>query len=441
MKLWKNGFSLLLLAAVAWAVMQSFAPAKIERSKVIKKDFASKPAVAALHQYGPLVVKKSADGKIHLTAEMLLTGSDEAEMEEVLSRFDIDVNESANELRLTTDLGIQSCNTVNDRMTIKYNDGHKVKGVNNFKVNMTLEVPNPERLRLENKYDLIELVDDYKGALTVQLYSGDFSAANLGKLELDLKYGKARMNELDAAKLVLYDSELRAGNVRAGVDVVSKYSKCEIGMVGGDLRMETYDERWKVGHVMGKLTLNDKYSDFQFGNLFSAQIQVFDGNFLALQVGNLEISDTKYAAYKFNSVDKLTIGNSFDDEYTMDKAGSISARDSKYTEYRVGNLLSAFKLEQSFDDMVLLNGVGAGFKAIYVNGKYTKLTADIAPEANFGVSVDMKYGKFDYPKNRLNLSQQLEKDSDIKLVGTVGSGAAGTNSFTVMGFDNTVTWR
>jgi hypothetical protein len=441
MKNWRNAFSILGLVVGLFACLQSFAPAKIERSKVIKKDFAGKAEVSVLHQYGPLVVKKSADNRVHLTAEMLLTGSDEAAMEEVLDRFDIDVEESGSLLRLKTSLGIESCNTINDRMTIKYNDGKKVKGVNNFKVNLTLEVPNPEKMTLENKYDRIELLDDYPGALNVKLYSGDFLAANLGNFELDLKYGKARMNELDAAKLVLYDSELHTGNVRAGVDVVSKYSKCEIGMVGGDLRMETYDERWKVGHVMGKLMLNDKYSDFQFGNLFNAQIQVFDGNFLALQVGNLEIHDTKYAAYKFNAVDKLTIGNSFDDEYTMDKAGSISARDSKYTEYRVGNLLGSLKLEQSFDDLVLLNGVGAGFKAILVNGKYTKLTADIAPEASFVVTVDMKYGKFNYPENRLNLTQQLEKDNNIKLVGTVGSGDAGTNSFTVTGFDNTITWR
>jgi hypothetical protein len=439
MKNWRNAFSILLLAIGLFACLQSFAPAKVERSKVIKKDFASKPDVAALHQYGPLVVKKSADGKVHLTAEMLVTGTDEADMEEVLSRFDIAVQESATSLRLTTDLGIEGCNTINNKMTIKYNDGKKVKGIHDYKVNMTLEVPNPERLLLENKYDRIELVDDYLGELRVKLYSGDLSAANLGGLDLDLKYGKARVQKIWKATLLIYDAEFRSGDLQE-MKASTKYSRVEIGNVTGNLTLETYDEHWKAGNVGGKLTLNDKYSDFKFGNIGDAKMMLFDSEFTAEEVGNMEIQDTKYSEYKIRSVGSLTLGNVFDDDYRVQSAGRIKAQDSKYTEYRVERLGKQFTLTQSFDDTVELSAVASDFNQIGIDGKYTELTLSIAEGANFNFVVDMKYGKANYPAKRVNSQKHLEKDNQLQIEGSVGA-AGQENSLRLTGFDNTLEWR
>ncbi len=440
MKLWKNAFSILLLAIGLFACLQSFAPAKIERNKVIKKDFDAKAEVSASHQYGPLTIKKSTDGRIHLEAEMLLTGSDEAAMEEVLSRFDIAVRESGNELRIETDLGIEGCNTINNKTTIKYKDGKKVKGVGDFKVNMTLWVPSPDRLKLDNKYDRIELTDDYAGELRVMLYSGDFVASNLGgSLDLDLKYGKAKLGSVGKAKLAIYDSEVRTGDVQ-GLKVSSKYSKFEVGNIAGDAALETYDEHWKAGNVGGKLTLNDKYSDFKFGNIGDAKMMLFDSEFTAEEVGNMEIQDTKYSEYKIRSVGSLTLGNVFDDDYRVQSAGRIKAQDSKYTEYRVERLGKQFTLTQSFDDTVELSAVASDFNQIGIDGKYTELTLSIAEGANFNFVVDMKYGKANYPAKRVNSQKHLEKDNQLQIEGSVGA-AGQENSLRLTGFDNTLEWR
>ncbi len=443
MKLWKKGFSLLLLTAAVWALMQSFAPAKLERSKVIKKDFDAKSAVAANHQYGPLTIKKSGDGRIHLEAEMLLTGSDEESIEDVLGRFDVEVAESPTELRLETDLGIEGCNTINNRMTIKYKDGHKVKGINEMTVKMTLFVPNPERLSLENKYDRIELADDYNGALRVSLYSGDLVAANLGgSLDLELKYGKAKLQNIGMAKLEIYDSEVRTGDVQQA-EVSSKYSQFVMGDVAGNLKLQTYDEHWQVGSVGGQLTLDDKYSDFKFANIGGASMMLFDAEFTAEEVGNMEIRDTKYSAYKITTAGSLKLGNVFDDEYRVQVAGRIEAEDSKYTEYRVGKLGKQFTLRQSFDDTVELEGVAADFNQIGIDGKYTELTLSIAEGAQFKFEVDMKYGKVNYPDRRVETRKHLEKDSQITIEGNVGAAQTGgqVNSLKLSGFDNTLEWR
>lgn len=440
MQNWRNAFSIFLLAIGLFACLQSFAPAKLERSKVIKKDFDSKSEVVALHQYGPLIVKKSADGRIHLTAEMQVTGNDEQDIDAVLGRFDIESRESSSRLELKTQLGIESCNNINGKMTIKYNDGFKAKGVSGYKVNMTLEVPNPEKLSLENKYDQIELADDYNGALRVKLYSGDLNAANLGgSLYLDLKYGKAKLGNIGQANVQVYDSEVRAGDSRE-FKASSKYSKFDLGSVAGDLQLETYDDHWKAGNVGGKLMLRDKYSDFKFGNIGDAKMMLFDSEFTAEEVGSMEIQDTKYSEYKIRAVGSLTLGNVFDDDYRVQSADRIKAQDSKYTEYRVEKLGKQFTLTQSFDDTVELNAVASDFNQIGIDGKYTELTLSIAEGANFNFVVDMKYGKANYPAKRVNSQKHFEKDNQLQIEGSVGA-AGQENSLRLTGFDNTLEWR
>jgi len=443
MKLWKKGLEILLLSAVVVGLSQSFAPAKMERTKVIKKDYDAKAEIEVNHEYGPLTIKKSSDGRTHLEAQLLVTGTDEASMEELMGRFDVVTTESGSSLRVTTKLDIERMNNTNDKATIKFCDGKKVKGINDFKVNMTLYVADPERMSLSNKYERIELVDEYRGDLRVVLYSGDLVANNLdGQFDLDLKYGKARLNNLGKARLVLYDSELKAANVKA-LKASSKYSKFVVGDVGGDLDLVTFDENWEVGNVGGKLTLNDKYSEFKFGNIGQAVMVVFDADFKMGDIKDLNIRDSKYSSYKINKVGKMELVAVFDDDYEVQEVKHLNAQNTKYSEYRIGNLGSHFALMQSFEDAVRLDKVSAEVGYIFMEAKYSKLDMDIAEGAQFEFLVDMQYGKVDFPERRVEIRKHEENNNRLSIVGRVGPVLSGSEVKTVKirGFQNTVTWR
>lgn len=443
MQNWRNAFSVLLLAIGLMAVLQSFAPAKIERNKVIKKDYDAKAEVQVSHQYGPLTIKKSSDGRIHLEAEMLLEGRDDKDIEAVLERFDVEVQESGDQLLVRTRLNIESCNTVNDNMTIKFTNGQKVKGLSQMLVKMTLYVADPERMSLSNKYDRIELTDDFNGDLKVDLYSGELLAGSLGgRFQLDMKYGKARLGSVGRAKWVVYDSEVLAGPIQEA-EVSSKYSEYVLGAVAGNLRLETYDDNWQVGDIAGKLTLNDKYSEFSLNNVGAADVVVFDGKLAARRVGELNLRDTKYTQYSLDEVGKLDITSVFDDDIKVIAAGQVTASDSKYTEYRVGKLKKQFYLSQSFDDNIRLDEVAADFNMVSVDGKYTELDIHIAEGANYQVSADMKYGDFDYPQNRLTVRVEREKNSSYELSAYGGTETTGEQAsrLTVKGFDMNVKLR
>jgi hypothetical protein len=451
MKLWKKGFNILLVAVLGLALLQSFAPPtfgtlgkeKTERTRVIKKDFDAKEELRASHEHGPLFVKKSTDGRTHVEAEILVTGTDEASIEEMLGRLDLETREAADLLELRTNMGIQNWSKVNDRATVKFCDGDKIKGISDFKVTMTLFVADPKQLKLSNKYDKIELTDAYKGDLAVNLYSGDLIAGDLGgRFHLDLKYGKAKLGAVGKANWVIYDSEINAGPIQSAI-VSSKYSEYRIGPVSDDLALETYDEEWRIGDIGGKLVLNDKYSEFKLGNIGSAKIQVFDGQLEMQNVGELSIDDTKYTEYKLTSVDKLKLGNVFDDSYVIGSLGAAEIQDSKYTEYKIANLTKSFNIGQSFDDAINLDKVAAGFNLIQFDGKYTELVMDIADGAVFEFSVNQQYGSVDYPETRAKTQKHVEKNSRLEVVANVGGEQTGgqVNTVKVTGFDNTVKWQ
>jgi hypothetical protein len=451
MKLWKKGFNAFLFAILGLAILQSFAPPsfgtlgkeKTERTRVIKKDFDAKAELMASHEHGPMFVKKSTDGRTHVEAEILVTGTDEASIEELLGRLDLETREAADQLELRTNMGIQNWSKVNDKATIKFCDGDKIKGVSDFKVTLTLFVADPKQLKLSNKYDKIELTDAYNGDLAVNLYSGDLIAGDLGgRFALDLKYGKAKLGAVGKSVWAIYDSEVSSGPIEAA-KVSSKYSEFRIGPVSGDLALETYDEEWRMGDIGGRLTLNDKYSEFKFGNVGSAKIQVFDGQLEMQNVGELSIEDTKYTEYKLASVEKLQLGNVFDDSYDIVSLGSAEIQDSKYTEYEIDNLAKALSIGQSFDDAIKLGKVAAGFHLIQFDGKYTEIEMAIAEGARFEFSVDQQYGDVNYPETRVKTRKHVEKNNRLEIVADVGGEQATgeVNSVKVTGFDNTVTWR
>jgi hypothetical protein len=438
MKDWKKAFSLTLLLT---SVFSAALFGQQDHNKTIKKDFERKPEVNIAHRYGPLVIKKSTDGKIHLQAALNIKGKQES-AEAVFEEFDLHTEENSNRLEVNTRFEVSTWNSVNGKTTIKFKNGARVTGLHDVKINLTVFLPDVQTINMENKYDKIVLEDDFAGALNVVLYSGELSARNIGDLTLDLKYGKANFQKGGKMKWTIYDSEIRAGDL-AGGEVSSKYSEVELANVAGSLSLETYDDKWKVGDVGANLEIDDKYSEFRFGNLEAVKLHLYDANFEAMKIKDISIEDTKYSEYKIKRAKSFQLRESFDDEFDIEILEGLNAFRSKYSEYKIGTLISTFSLTDSFDDAAKLYQVAADFNNIFLDGKYTELDVNIDESAEFKVSVEMEYGKFDYPEKKVDVRIYKEKDSQLLVEGFVGPEQR-TPPFDVLsvrGFDNTLIWR
>ena len=214
-----------------------------------------------------------------------------------------------------------------------------------FEISVVLRIPNNlKELTLENKYDDIEIGEEFPGDLNINLYSGKLKTKGIGgDLELTMKYSEASTEKAGKAKLDIYDSNLWLGELTA-LEVDSKYSEFEIDGVKGDVEIDAYDDKWEVGQVTGKMRINDKYSEFEFASIGDLEADIYDAEMIVESAKIVEIDESKYSEYKFGSVTSLRFDESYDDDVRVKTADELLVENSKYTEYRVDKLTSAFRL-------------------------------------------------------------------------------------------------
>lgn len=437
---WKKKFNLTLLVLF---LLGHIASAQVERTKKIDHSFDGKSVVELKHKNGPLIVQNSPDGKVHVHAEMVVQAKTDEAADAVFSHFELDADDLGDHLEITTGMDSYSRVQTNRKTWIKFGDGPKIYGVKDFDISVVLQVPsNLKELKLENKYDEINIREKLSSNLKVELYSGKLNTKDIdGTLEIEMKYGEARVGKTGAAKLDIYDSNLWLGEI-ASAEVESKYSEFDIAGVEGDLKIETYDDKWEVGHVNGLLAIKDKYSEFEFASLADVEADIYDAAFEVGSAGAINIDESKYSEYKFGKFKSLTIYAAYDDDIRVKEATSIVVKNSKYTEYRVEKLHEDFTIEETYDDTVDLNWVSGKFKKIYLDGKYTELEFSVDDGAHFEVNIDMKYGSFDFDEDRMETKTWREKDSQLFVKGFVG-GESDTPGgvFTLKGYDNDVDWN
>ncbi len=436
MKNWKNPFNLFFI--LSFLLMTQIATGQISDSKTIKKEFSNKKVVALIHSHGSILVQKSPDNKVYITATISAKAKDRASLDIVFDHFEIQTGEAGEKLNLQTAFKVDSWNTNNNTTTIKFKDGTKVKGIKELKLSATLLVPDLRDLKLENKYGNIQVETELTSNLAVQLFSGELSSTGGCKnLELNLKYSKAKLHEAGETKMNLFDSDIAIGDITSA-EVNSKYSEIEIGDVVGKLKLTSFDDKWEVGDVTGDLDISDKYSEFEFGSFRNAQATIFDGSLTAASGVDFNLANSKYSKYKIDKIGSMRFELSFDDKVEIKEAATLSAINSKYSDYKVEKLTSEFSIKQSFDDNINLDYVAASFNNIFLEGKYANLEMDIDDAAQFAVEVNLQHGKFNHPK--FNIKTQKEVGEKIEMTGNMG-GSSSNSSLIIKGFDNTVDWK
>jgi len=412
------------------------------------------------HRYALLKVTQSTDGKVHLNARMRIEGTNEDAIQSALAQFDIDINEFGNQVTIQTDLNIKNWNTRNGRTNLTFNNGVKVKGLKKLTIEMLLAIPDLKEVALKNKYEDIIIDHDFKGDADIEIYDGDFRAKNIvGELELNVKYGKAMMEDIGDADITLYDGEMEMENGKA-LKVSSKYSEYTIEDTES-LEISAYDDKFELGNIKGRLEIRDKYSEIKIGNFGEAELDIYDADLDGKKGGKLTIQDSKYSKYRFGELASLDIDESYDDEFilknmkeviinrtkytefsigqltgdlnvtsshddkfTVDALTNLIINESKYTEFEVGRLSGQVELLDSHDDKLDVRTVENNFKGLKMDGKYTKVYMDIPTAIKYEIDVDMTYGGIEYPESAFENQYYKEKGDVLAVKGKmIGAGA------------------
>lgn len=413
--------------------------AQNDKIRTIEKTFDGKTALWASHRYGDLVLKKGAGNQIKAVLTISASGKDEEEIQQFLNRFQLTASEAPDDkVDFKTDDIIKNWKTVNGRTTIKFNDGQSFSGIQNFKMTLEIFVPKLRYATLENKYAAIKAEEGTTTSLEIKMYDGAVDVpGQFENLVLDLKYGRGSVGHFSNCNAVLYDYDLTLGNGGA-LTMESKYSGLRIGNLQS-LKLDCFDDDFRIGAVSGFTDIQDKYSEFNFsGNLSDASFRLYDSKVEAKNGENIRVFESKYTEFSFQELNSLHFDSSFDDQVQVLKVGALSAGESKYTEFNADGLWKSLNFPSSFDDDIRVRNVGGSFEGLTFNGKYSDLSLPIPASVKYEIDAVLKYGKLVFPESAMETSFYKEKGDEITLKARAKGASENAPKLNIKSFDGAI---
>lgn len=199
------------------------------------------------------------------------------------------------------------------------------------------------------------------------------------ELQVEQKYGTVNMNDLTGKGMFdIKYGELRAKNLLApNLSMDISYSKVYVDA--------TKD-----------LDLTIKYSKINLGKGDNLKI---DSKYSGLVIGDCKdvILDSKYDDFRFKNVNSMTIS-------------------SMYTGYKIDQINSALTLTNSYGDFTV-KAIPAGFKNIKLSSRYASIRLGIAAGASYRLDGNFRYCDLKHPDGKLN---RMREDTSYEVHGTVG---------------------
>lgn len=405
----KNAFNILLL----FLVLPLLGTAQEEQQKTINKAFSGKERVSITHRYGPLQVEKSTDGQVKLVATLSARTKEAGDMQLLEKQFDLEIIESGDLLEVKTKFDIENWNSRNDIISLKFKDGSRLKQVKNLKITFKLQIPNLQALKLANKYDEINILEDINTDLEIVLYDGRLKTANIqGTLTVDTKYSKGSIGNFQNAALKFYDSTFNLGTGK-DIQLISKYSKLEFRNATS-LTINSYDDKISWKDVGGNIAIIDKYSDFVGGNFKNGKLDLYDSQ-ITIKNGEDIQAKSKYTKFRLGEVNTLSFELSYDDKVEALSLGNLKST-SKYTDYIFGKLQNGMQIN-SYDDTFQIGQFVGPLEGIDFTGKYSDIKFGLPPSAVYRIEAHAKYGKIQYSESQLETTYYKEKNDEIELKG------------------------
>lgn len=381
---------------------------------VIKESFEAASEVNIRHRRGPLNVAPSEDGKIHFEAEISFDSNDEAEAKKLIDAFSVKAGKVGDRVDIDSNLGIKSMNSIGNISTITMANGTKIKGIKNLKVYLTVKVPEVRRLKVDNRYNDINVYVEVKDELHVDAYSADLRIGNVGgNLTMSAKYSKGTVKDFKNGNIELYESKINFGKAQ-NLEMNAKYSTVEL--TGAQtFKAESYENKLKFGNIEGLFQIGDKYSTIYLSDIGDATLELYETDIKGVTAKDMQIK-SKYADMEWTSAGKIYFISSYEDDLTIAKATSLQALESKYSKYKIGELQEKLEIE-SFEDDIFISNAKASLDLIKIKGKYTELHCPISSSTPFQVDITSKYSSFDISEDDLEFTKYIEKGDSKEISG------------------------
>jgi len=320
------------------------------------------------------------------------------------------------------------------RMKIRGEKDIKLKA---FETRGELYIPADGQLALTSKYSNIEL-GDINGRLKLDLYNDKLFASMVGNhAEIKAKYTNMEFADMRDVSADLYNCDIEAGNM-GHLDLQSKYSKVFVKNAE-DLKIDSYNDKLYFD-TNGDLSFTSKYSSFTSKKSGHLHADNYNSTMIIEEAGNVEIT-SKYTKYEFKKAGECIISSSYNETFQSGYCTTLDVTETKYTTYKVDELVTALVITESYNDKFTIARTGADFGKFKFNSKYWNMNLGLSDALNFKLKANVKYPKFDINEEAFSVRIKIQESSNLEYEGVKGSESPGIPLFEVSGYDLTLNFH
>ncbi len=294
-------------------------------------------------------------------------------------------------------------------------------------------------------------------------------------LSIENKFGKVHVNTTDSREIKVEitmiakaSTESRAQTILDALDVeinegspINPMAPISFKTTIDDLNMS--NNRFEVNYLVSipkNITFNlvNKFGDIYmadhtgnltlesgYGNLIAksisgkAYIEVGYGS-ATIAYCNQGTIKIKYSNMTMENCSDITLENSFsnstirearnivvDNKYSKLNIGKIGSLEgnSAYSGIKIGSLSNNFNMIIKYNDDVEINQIAEGFKSININGQFSNCDLQFVSNNSYDFDVNIKYGRFEFDRTRMNITKEMKSDSDCTYSGSCGGSTGG----------------
>lgn len=298
---------------------------------------------------------------------------------------------------------------------MKLKNGKSIR-LSEFKIKANLYMPATAQLELNSKYSKIQLENVQN--LKLNSYDDDIIGENVEQeVNIKAKYSDMEFGEFGSTELDLYECNFTAEKTK-NLEIKSKYSDVKINYTGS-IDIVGYEDKMTFQST-GNITINTKYSDLKSNTSGNLIMNIYDSDIEIEEIGNLTIKESKYSEYKFKNAGVVNISTAYDDYYYIDDLVSLETTNSKYSEYIFKNLKSSFEILEGYDDKVRIYRTSTSFTHLDINSKYGSIILNIDEDLPLRIDWKTKYGKIDFNESKFTTKIKISENSEFEYRGVKG---------------------
>lgn len=310
-------------------------------------------------------------------------------------------------------------------------EGLKTMRYKKFKMECIAWIPRDASLELDSKYSEIN-IDDIGGELKMDLYNDDIYGGSVAAgASIAAKYSDISFTGMKDVDADLYNCELKTGDA-GDLKIISKYSEIESGNAG-ILDIDSYDDEFDMGDC-GDIKLIAKYSEFTAGQTGSLVADNYECKFEAEGIKNARI-EAKYSDYDFDDAGNIEIISFYEGGMISASALSLVIQETKYAEYRIGNLTDVLDIKSAYEDNISVDRLGREFRKFQADGRYMDIKLGVAFNMDCRLRAEIKYADLDIGDDVFRTKIHIKDGSDLEYEGIKGTEKAGMPEIIISGYE------